>query len=95
MATKRKSINPYSGSGHQVTYDEARRSPKSAAPTKYTTMATPKGRPNQVKVSSEYGAPAMSRTATPRMAQSRTATPRSSVEIRKSNVAKATKRRTK
>jgi len=49
-----KAINPYSGSGHQITYDESKVSPKSAAPNKYTTFATPKGTPSHVKVSPEY-----------------------------------------
>lgn len=51
---KRKSVNPYSGSGSNYTYDQSKTSPKRASANKYSTVSTPKSKPNQVKTSNEY-----------------------------------------
>lgn len=53
-ALKKKSINPYSGSGSNYTYDQSKTSPKSASANKYSTISTPKSKSNQQKVSNEY-----------------------------------------
>lgn len=52
--SKRKSVNPYSGSGSNYIYDQSKTSPKSASANKYSMVSTPKSKSNQQKVSNEY-----------------------------------------
>lgn len=53
-ALAKKAINAYSGSGSNYTYDQSKTSPKRASANKYSTVSTPKSKPNQQKVSNEY-----------------------------------------
>lgn len=53
-ALAKKAINAYSGSDSNYTYDQSKTSPKRASANKYSTVSTPKSKPNQQKVSNEY-----------------------------------------